>query len=54
MPAKKVEQNGKDWDGLPPSVLFSYTASIQVSVRKSPFYLLYVWDPRLLTALKIK
>ena len=51
MLAKKVEQNGKDWDSHLPIVLFAYRASIQVSVRESQFYLLYGRDPGLPTAL---
>ena len=54
MLAKKVEQNGKDWDSHLPFVLFAYRASIQESVRESPFYLLYGRDPRLPTALNMR
>ena len=51
---KKVEQNGKDWDSHLPFVLFAYRASIQESVRESPFYLLYGRNPRLPTALNME
>ena len=51
MLAKKVEQSGKDWDSHLPFVLFAYRASVQESVRESPFYLLYGRDPRLPTVL---
>ena len=32
-------------------VLFDCRASVQESVKESPFYLLYGWDPRLPTVL---
>ena len=54
MLAKKVEQNGRDWDSHLPFVLFAYRASIQESVRESPFYLLYGQDPRLPTTLNME
>ena len=53
MLAKKVEQSGKDWDNHLPFVLFAYRASIQESVKESPFYLLYGRDPRLPTTLNM-
>ena len=53
MLAKKVEQSGKDWDQHLPYILFAYRASMQESVKESPFYLLYGRDPRLPTALDI-
>jgi len=34
-----------------PFILFANRASVQESVRESPFYLLYGLDPRLLTVL---
>ena len=49
MLAKKVEQGGRDWDVHFPFVLFAYCASLQVSTKESPFYLLHGCDPRLLT-----
>ena len=51
MLAKKVEQSGKDWDQHLPYILFTYRASMQESVKESPFYLLYGRDPRLPTTL---
>ena len=51
MLAKKVEQSGKDWDQHLPYILFAYRASMQESVKESPFYLLYGRDPRLPTTL---
>ena len=51
MLAKKVEQGGRDWDAHLPFVLFAYSASLQVSTKESPFYLLYGRDPRLPTTL---
>jgi len=40
MLAKRVERNGKGWDIHLPFVLFAYRASVQESVKESPFYLL--------------
>ena len=54
MLAKKVEQNGSDWDSHLPFVLFAYIASIQESVRESLFYLLYGRDPRLPTTFNME
>ena len=54
MLAKKVEQNGRDWDSHLSFVRFTYRASIQESVRESLFYLLYRWDPRPLTTLNME
>ena len=51
MLAKKVEQSGKDWDTHLPFMLFAYWASLQESMKESPFYLLYGRDPRLPTPL---
>ena len=53
MLAKRVERNGKDWDTHLPFVLFAYQASVQESVKESPFYLLYERDPWLLTKLEV-
>jgi len=53
MLAKRVERNGKDWDTHLPFVLFVYRASVQESVKESPFYLLYGCDPRLPTTLEM-
>ena len=54
--AKSVVKGGKDWDKHLPYVLFAYRNSVQNSTGESPFYLLYGWDPRLLSdvALSIK
>ena len=53
MLAKRVERNGKDWDTHLPFVLFAYRASVQESIKESPFYLLYGRDPRLPTTLEV-
>ena len=53
MLAKKVEQSGRDWDQHLPYILFAYRASMQESVKESPFYLLYGRDPRLPTTLDV-
>ena len=53
MLAKRVESNGKDWDTHLPFVLFAYRASVQESIKESPFYLLYGRDPRLPTTLEV-
>ena len=53
MLAKRVERNGKDWDTHLPIVLFAYRASVQGSIKESPFYLLYGCDPRLPTTLEV-
>ena len=51
MLAKNVEQSGKNWDQHLPYILFTYRASMQESVKESPFYLLHGKDPRLPTTL---
>ena len=53
MLAKKVEQSSRDWDQHLPYILFAYRASMQESVKESPFYLLYGRDPRLPTTLDV-
>ena len=47
MLAKTVCKEGPEWDKRLPYVLFAYRVSQQTSTRESPFYLLYVRDPRL-------
>ena len=53
MLAKRVERDGKDWDTHLPFVLFAYQASVQESVKESPFCLLYGRDPRLPATLEV-
>ena len=53
MLAKKVEQSSRDWDQHLPYILFAYRASMQESVKESPFYLVYGRDPRLPTTLDV-
>ena len=48
MLAKSAEKNS-NWDTHLPFLLFAYRATVQESVRESPFYLLYGRDPRLPT-----
>jgi transposase InsO family protein len=48
MLAKSAEKNS-NWDSHLPFLLFAYRATVQESVRESPFYLLYGRDPRLPT-----
>ena len=45
MLAKSAEKNS-NWDSHLPFLLFAYRATVQESVRESPFYLLYGRDPR--------
>ena len=47
--AKTAKQNGKNWDGKLPFVLFAYRNAAQVSTGESPFRLLYGCDPKLPT-----
>ena len=47
MLAKTVERGGRDWDKHLLYVMFAYQASQQQSTQESPFFLLYVRDPRL-------
>ena len=42
--AKKVRQNGSDWDLHLPYVLFAYKVSTQESTQESPFFLLHGRD----------
>ena len=46
--AMSAEKNS-NWDCHLPFLLFAYRATVQESVRESPFYLLYGRDPRLST-----
>ena len=46
--AKSAVKNS-NWDTHLPFLLFAYRATVQESVRESPFYLLYSRDPRLPT-----
>ena len=48
MLAKSAVKNS-NWDTCLPFLLFAYRATVQESVRESPFYLLYGRDPRLPT-----
>lgn len=49
MLAKKMKKNGRDWDVQLPYELFEYWASVQESMKESPFFLLYGRDLRLPT-----
>ena len=53
MLAKRVEKSGRDWDTHLLFVLFAYRASMQKSIKESPFYLLYGCVARLPTTLEM-
>ena len=44
---KTVKQNLRNWDTLIPSVTFAYNTSRQTSTTFSPYYLVYLRQPRL-------
>ena len=47
MIAKSCETKGRDWNEHLPYLLFAYRVSSQHSTKESPFFLLYVRDPRI-------
>ena len=47
MIAKSCETKDRDWNERLPYLLFAYRVSSQDPTKESPFFLLYVRDPRI-------